>query len=195
MELMKTENPGRWRPGQSGNVNGRPVGSRHQFSGAFLRDLADVWQEHGRDTMLHTAKTQPATFFAVCARLIPADVRLTLEQTYGGLTPADYAILQAIKESLPAANSESPQAILEFVRDAVRAHAATKLIAKPRRNVVASSIASIPSAEQRRPGQRVSVRAMLDAPCANSRSPSFPQPLIQYPRLRHFPGILLTEKA
>jgi hypothetical protein len=30
-------------------------------------------------------------------------------------------VLQGIKESLPAANSESQQAILEFVRDAVRA--------------------------------------------------------------------------
>ena len=125
MELMKTENLGRWRPGQNGNVNGRPVSSRHQFSGAFLRDLAEVWQAEGRGTMLHTAKTQPATFFAVCARLIPSDVKLTVEQTYGGLAPEDYAILQAIKESLPAANSESPPAILEFVRDAVRAHAAT----------------------------------------------------------------------
>ena len=78
--------------------------------------------------MLHTAKTQPATFFAVCARLIPSDVKLTVEQTYGGLAPEDYAILQAIKESLPAANSESPRAILEFVRDAVRAHASTNII-------------------------------------------------------------------
>jgi hypothetical protein len=55
-------------------------------------------------------------------------VRLTVEQTYGGLAPEDYAILQAIKESLPAANSESPQAIPEFVRDAVRAHASANLI-------------------------------------------------------------------
>src|SRR6266481_4795259 len=38
------------------NLNGRPVGSRHQFSGAFLRDLAEVWQEHGKDTMLHGPK-------------------------------------------------------------------------------------------------------------------------------------------
>ena len=30
---------------------------------ASYKDLAEVWQEHGRDTMLHTAKTQPATFF------------------------------------------------------------------------------------------------------------------------------------
>ena len=47
----------------SGNPNGRPVGSRTAFSHRFLKDLVEVWQEHGRDTMLHTAKTQPATFF------------------------------------------------------------------------------------------------------------------------------------
>jgi hypothetical protein len=99
MELMKTENPGRWKSDQSGNVNGRPVGSRHQFSGVFLRDLADVWVEHGRDTMVSTAKLNPAVFFATCARLIPSDVKLTVEQTYGGLAPEDYAVLQAIKKA------------------------------------------------------------------------------------------------
>jgi hypothetical protein len=111
----------RWQAGVSGNPNGRPIGTRQTFSNGFLKDLAEVWQAHGKDTMLHTAKTQPATFFAVCARLIPSDVKLTVGQTYGGLDPSDYAILRAIKESLPAANSESPRAVLEFVRDAVLA--------------------------------------------------------------------------
>jgi hypothetical protein len=27
------------------------------FSHGFLKDLAEVWREHGRNTMLHTAKT------------------------------------------------------------------------------------------------------------------------------------------
>ena len=48
----------------------------------------------------------------------------TIEAGHGGLDPADYAILQAVKESLPASNSESPQVILEYVKEAVRAHAA-----------------------------------------------------------------------
>jgi hypothetical protein len=117
MELT-TVNSGQWKPGQSRNLNGRPVGSRHQFSGAFLRDLAEVWQAEGRGTMLHTAKTQPATFFAVCARLIPSDVKLTVEQTYAGLSAEDFAVLRAIGEAIPDANNQSPQA---FVRDAVRA--------------------------------------------------------------------------
>jgi hypothetical protein len=41
--------------------------------------------------MLSTAKLNPAVFFATCARLIPADVKLTVQQTYGGLVPEDYA--------------------------------------------------------------------------------------------------------
>ena len=125
--LTQVSKPTQWKAGVSGNPNGRPVGTRQAFSAAFYRDLAEVWAAHGKDTMLHTAKTQPTTFFAVCARLIPSDVKLTVEQTYSGLDPADYAILRAIKESLPAANCESPQAVLEFVRDAVHA-AASKTI-------------------------------------------------------------------
>ena len=39
-----------WPPGVSGNPNGRPVGSRTAILAGFLKDSAEVWQEHGRDT-------------------------------------------------------------------------------------------------------------------------------------------------
>jgi hypothetical protein len=63
LEPTKHGNSRMWPSGVSGNPNGRPVGSRTAFSHGFLKDLAEVWHEHGRDTTLHTAKTQPATFF------------------------------------------------------------------------------------------------------------------------------------
>jgi hypothetical protein len=88
--ITEVSKPTQWKPGQSGNLKGRPVGTRQAFSAGFLRDLAEVWQEHGRDTMLHTAKTQPATFFAVCARLIGPEVKVTIEQSLpGNLSPSD----------------------------------------------------------------------------------------------------------
>ena len=65
LEPTKHVNGRMWPPGVSGNPNGRPVGSRRAFSHGFLKDLAEVWQERGRDTMVHTAKTQPATFFGL----------------------------------------------------------------------------------------------------------------------------------
>jgi hypothetical protein len=62
MELTKSDN-GRWKPGQSGNLNGRPVGhrTRQQFSAQFLADLAEVWATEGKQTMLATARAQPET--------------------------------------------------------------------------------------------------------------------------------------
>jgi hypothetical protein len=100
---------------------GKPPGARHRFSAAFLQDLADVWQAHGRETMIATARVNPSTFFAVCARLIPSDVKISVEQTFGGLSAEDYAILQGIKEALPPANSQNPADVLAYVRDTLRA--------------------------------------------------------------------------
>jgi hypothetical protein len=86
-----------WRPGQSGNPNGRPVGARQTFSAGFHRDLAEVWHAHGCDSMLHTAKTQPSVFFATCARLIGPEVKLTIEQSLpGNLSPSDWADLREL---------------------------------------------------------------------------------------------------
>jgi hypothetical protein len=43
LEPSKHVNGRMWPPGQSGNPNGRPVGSRTVFSQGFLKDLAAVW--------------------------------------------------------------------------------------------------------------------------------------------------------
>src|SRR6516162_1619555 len=119
MELTKTDN-GKWKPGQSGNLNGRPPGhrTRHQFSAAFLADLTDVWASYGRETMIATAKANPETFFAVCSKLIPKDVQLTVQQHYGTLDESDLAILRAIKQSIADAGQRQPSEVFEHVLEA-----------------------------------------------------------------------------
>ena len=82
--------------------------------------------------MARVAKLQPESFFATCARLLPKDVALTIEtQPPGGLPPDDISILRAIKESIPDANSKTPQEVLSFVAEAVRAHSAKTISALP----------------------------------------------------------------
>ena len=115
-----------WKPGQSGNLNGRPVGSRSAFSAGFTRDLAEVWASHGKSSMLYTAEKQPAVFFATCARLLPNDVRVTVEQSLpGNLSMEDWQVMReiiaAVRQAIPDAASASPGAVLEHVLGALRA--------------------------------------------------------------------------
>src|SRR5215831_8100440 len=118
----------RFTDGHAG-MGGRPIGSRQTFSAAFLRDLGAVWAEHGKASMLHTAKSNPETFFATCARLLPKDVELTIRQHYsGGLDERDLQILRAIRDAIPNANELEPQAVLQFTLDAIRAHGAQQLV-------------------------------------------------------------------
>ena len=112
-----------WKPGQSGNLNGRPVGSRSAFSTGFTRDFAEVWASHGKSSMLYTAEKQPAVFFATCARLIPNDVRVTVEQQLpSNLSPSDWnlmlEIVDAVKQTIPDASNRPPGAVLEHVPNA-----------------------------------------------------------------------------
>ena len=124
MELHRNLKP--WPPGVSGNPNGRPVGSRSAFSAGFTRDLAEVWASHGKASMLYTAEKQPAVFFATCARLLPNDVRVTVEQQLpGNLSAEDWSMMReivaAVRQAIPDASSKPPGAVLEHVLGAFQA--------------------------------------------------------------------------
>ena len=60
-----------WKPGQTGNPNSRPVGSRSAFSQAYVRDFQTVWDESGIDAIREMAKKNPSGFVAVASKLIP----------------------------------------------------------------------------------------------------------------------------
>ena len=123
MEVHRNLKP--WQPGQSGNLNGRPVGSRSAFSAGFLKDLAEVWASHGKETMIKTAQDNPGVFFATCARLIGPEVKLTIEQSLpGNLSPSDWAdlrqLLGAIQTALPDAADRSPGEVFRYALAVLR---------------------------------------------------------------------------
>ena len=95
------------------------------FSQAFLKDLAEVWCEKGRETMVKTAIDQPGVFFATCARLIGPEVKLTIEQSLpGNLSPSDWAdlrqLLSAIQTALPDAADRSPGEVFRYALAVLR---------------------------------------------------------------------------
>jgi hypothetical protein len=66
-----------FKPGQSGNPGGKPVGSRNRITTAFLNALAEDFDVYGKDAIKLTRETDPATYVKVCASLLPKQVEQT----------------------------------------------------------------------------------------------------------------------
>ena len=103
--LTEVSRPTQWKPGQSGNLNGRPIGSRQAFSAGFLKYLAEVWAEHGKETMLKTAKDQPTTF-AICGTPLaiswPVPARIFGQFKYQTHGPLHRAVADLIGSPMPS---------------------------------------------------------------------------------------------
>jgi hypothetical protein len=117
-----------WKPGQTGNVHGlggRPLGSRTAFSEGYIRDFALVWAEEGIEAIRKVAKKSPEAFVAIAQRLIPSDVRLSLEEVQPSLTPEVIDVFKGIAAAIPNADSRSPGDVAKYVEQAIRAFDAT----------------------------------------------------------------------
>jgi hypothetical protein len=63
-----------WKPGQTENPNGRPIGSRSAFSQAYVRDFQTVRDESGIDAIREMAKKNPSGLVGG-ARQVPLTAR------------------------------------------------------------------------------------------------------------------------
>ena len=67
---------GRFAPGYSGNPGGSPEATRRAFNKRFLLDLAEDWQQHGREVFKRVRRESPASYLKVCAMLVPREMKL-----------------------------------------------------------------------------------------------------------------------
>lgn len=67
---------GTFKPGHPGGP-GRPKGSRHKLSEAFLKVLADDFEQGGMEVIERLRKEQPAQYANVIAKLMPKLMELS----------------------------------------------------------------------------------------------------------------------
>jgi hypothetical protein len=63
-------------PGSLGNPGGSPEATRRAFNKRFLLDLAEDWQQHGREVFKRVRRESPASYLKVCAMLVPREMKL-----------------------------------------------------------------------------------------------------------------------
>jgi hypothetical protein len=72
-EKTGANKPHRWQPGESGNPDGRPKGSRNRLSELFWVDLHDAWVEKGKSAISRMIEDKPGDFVKVVASQMPKE--------------------------------------------------------------------------------------------------------------------------
>ena len=55
---------------------GSPEATRRAFNKRFLLDLAEDWQQQGREVFKRVRRESPASYLKVCAMLVPREMKL-----------------------------------------------------------------------------------------------------------------------
>lgn len=68
--------PYRWKPGQSGNPNGRPKNAKQKLSDSFLADMLEAWEAKGKSAINQVIKERPHEFLKVVAAIVPKELHV-----------------------------------------------------------------------------------------------------------------------
>lgn len=98
-----------FKPGQSGNPKGPPVGYRRKFENRFIKDMHDDWLEHGIQAIVEARTQDPVGYLKVVASLMPKQQ----EETFEGLSRDELrAAIESVRALLaaPDAGGDGPEA-------------------------------------------------------------------------------------
>ena len=76
---LQTTPRGRFKPGISGNPNGRPKGSRNRLTDQVLKSIADDFAQHGAEVLERVRREEPATYLKMIVSLLPRELILQYE--------------------------------------------------------------------------------------------------------------------
>lgn len=98
----------RFQPGQVTNPGGKPTKSKNRLQGAFLRDLADHFDQHGKKAIARCCEDDPSAYIRAIVALMPKELQITRE--FEDLTDEQLSAAVAAARSLAAAIGIDPGA-------------------------------------------------------------------------------------
>lgn len=116
-----------WKPGQTGNPNGRPTGARQKLTDSFIRDLSAHYAQHGAEIITRVAEQDPVSYMNIVARFIPKETELTINSSIN-LDPAQ---MQRIAEAWIVAQADVEAIESDYVIEAQDEAEPVELPAEP----------------------------------------------------------------
>src|SRR5262249_51832027 len=91
-----------------------PEATRRAFNKRFLVDLAEDWQQHGREVFKRVRRESPAAYLKVCAMLVPREMQI--EHSGGVKAMTDEQLergIELIKEMLAQREAGANAKVIE----------------------------------------------------------------------------------
>ena len=111
---------GRFAPGVSGNPGGSPEATRRAFNKRFLLDLAEDWQQHGREVFKRVRRESPAAYLKVCAMLVPKEMQIEHKGGIKAMTDEQIeAAIEMIQGMLAAREAGADAKVIEGIAEPV----------------------------------------------------------------------------
>jgi Family of unknown function (DUF5681) len=89
-----------WQPGQSGNPNGRPIGSRNKLNEKFILALHDDFAKHGTAVIEKVRETRPEIYLKIIASILPRELHFRSAGVFDDMTDeALRDLIQKLRDS------------------------------------------------------------------------------------------------
>jgi hypothetical protein len=108
-----------FKPGQSGNPGGKPIGTRNKLQGDFLRALAEDFEKWGKAAIADCRQVDPAAYIRAIVALMPKELEITrpLDDLSDEQLDAALAAVAAICAARDPAAGEGRTAVVESAQE------------------------------------------------------------------------------